>query len=61
MRRRASNDGRRYLFGSTQPLIAFICECEREACYETVRLSPAAFDELRANGLPVEAHGVLRR
>jgi hypothetical protein len=26
-----------------------------------VRLSPAAFDELRANGLPVEAHGVLRR
>jgi hypothetical protein len=42
-------------------LIAFICECEREACYATVRLSPAAFDELRANGLPVEAHGVLRR
>jgi hypothetical protein len=54
--RRASNDGRRHLFGSTQALVAFVCECERDACYQTVKLSAAEFDETRPANLIAVSH-----
>lgn len=54
--RRLSNIGRREIFGLTQPQIAFVCECERSACYETVLLTAAEYDALRPGPVVTPAH-----
>lgn len=57
-RRRASNDGRRDIFGNTQRQIAFVCECGAQSCYETVRLTAAEFDRLRPASVLVHGHAI---
>jgi hypothetical protein len=54
--RRSSNEGRRHLFGLTHRLIAFVCECSREACYETVPLTAAEYDARRPGPIVLDAH-----
>ena len=52
-----SNEGRREIFGSTHRQIAFVCECERPACYDTVLLTAPEYDERRRGGAPVTTIG----
>lgn len=54
--RSASNDARREIFGRTHRTIAFVCECDASACYETVRLTTAEYDALRAAPVLSEGH-----
>lgn len=51
--RRTSNEGRREIFGLTHRQIAFVCECERPSCYETVPLTAREYDDRRLHGTPV--------
>ena len=55
--RQLSNEGRRKSFGSTHGQIAFVCECARSSCYDTVLMRAAEFDELRHAGDSVLAVG----
>ena len=54
--RRGSNEGRRQLFGTTHRLIAFVCECPRSACYETVLLTAYEYDERRPAVIVADVH-----
>lgn len=54
--RKASNDGRREIFGNTHRMIAFVCECGATACYETVRLTTDEFDRLRPDAVVARGH-----
>jgi hypothetical protein len=54
--RRASNEGRRELFGTTHRLIAFVCECPKSACYETVLLTAFEYDARRPGAIVLAAH-----
>jgi hypothetical protein len=56
VQRRAANEGRREVFGLTHPLIAFVCECPRPACYDTVVLTSAEYDERRPGPILADAH-----
>ena len=56
--RRASNDGRRQIFGSTHRVIAFVCECGAQSCYETVRLTTGEYDHLRPAPVLAPGHDV---
>lgn len=58
--RRASNDGRREIFGRTHRLIAFVCECDAATCYETVRLTAAEYDALRPAAVLADGHEAAR-
>ena len=55
--RRMSNDGRRDIFALTQRHIAFVCECTRSSCFETVALTVEEFDGLREQEEPILAAG----
>lgn len=55
--RKASNDGRRHIFGNTHRVIAFVCECGAPSCYETVRLTAEEYDRLRPSPVLVNGHG----
>jgi hypothetical protein len=59
--RRSSNEGRRQLFGLTHRVIAFICECSREACYETVPLTAAEYDARRPGAIVLPDHADRQR
>jgi len=54
--RRASNEGRREIFGLTNRRIAFVCECDLAACYDTVMLSAAEYDALRPGPVVADGH-----
>jgi hypothetical protein len=54
--RRASNEGRRHFFGTTSPVIAFVCECDRDACFETAKLSAAEYDAIRPGPILAPSH-----
>lgn len=56
--RKASNDGRREIFGNTHRVIAFVCECGAQSCYETVRLTAAEYDRLRPAPVLASGHEV---
>ena len=53
--RRMSNEGRREIFGLTHRQIAFVCECDLGACYDTVLLTAVEYDDCRRRGLPITA------
>ena len=55
--RRMSNDGRREIFGLTHREIAFVCECAKPSCFDTVALTITEFDEIRDQGERVLAAG----
>lgn len=44
------------MFGGTHRLIAFVCECSRDACYDTVLLTPAEYDLRRPGPVTTDAH-----
>ena len=54
--RRASNEGRREIFGLTNRCIAFVCECNLPACYDTVMLSANEYDALRPGSVVADGH-----
>ena len=56
------NDYRQLVFG-TDPYrkIAFVCECDNEACARTVVLNRFEFEDLRRAGKPVLFHAHLVR
>lgn len=56
--RRASNEGRREIFGLTNDRIAFVCECDRPACYDTILLSAAEYDAIRPGPVAADGHAV---
>jgi hypothetical protein len=37
-------------FGFDDQLIEFVCECARLECVERIRLTPAEYEHIRANG-----------
>jgi hypothetical protein len=59
--RLSSNEARRQLFGLTHRLIEFVCECSREACYETVPLTAAEYDARRPGAIVLPAHADRQR
>ena len=50
--RRRFNEDRKRVFGGSERLIAFICECSDPQCHETVMLTETEYD-LRRPGLVV--------
>jgi hypothetical protein len=54
--RRQINDDRRRVFGAGHDLIAFVCECEDDACARTVALSAGDFDRRRPGPLLDAVH-----
>jgi hypothetical protein len=54
--RQTINEDRRSLF-EHMPLIAFVCECPRESCYDTVPLSAADYDARRPGLIAADGHG----
>ena len=55
--RRASNEGRRDAFGLTHRQIAFVCECDLPACYDTVLLTASEYDERRLHSGSITTAG----
>ena len=56
------NDYRRLVFGTNHyRKIAFVCECDDEACARTVVLNSLEFDDLRRLEKPVLFHAHLVR
>jgi hypothetical protein len=53
--RQTINEDRRSLFANW-PLIAFVCECPREACYNTVTLSAVEYDARRPGLITAAGH-----
>jgi len=46
-RRRVLNDGRRRIFQLAGRQIAFVCECGRPTCTQTIVLTDSEYDERR--------------
>jgi hypothetical protein len=54
--RRQINDDRRRVFGADHDLIAFVCECDDDACGRTVPLSAGDYDRARGGAILATAH-----
>ena len=54
--RRVSNEGRRHAFGTSGREIAFICECDRDSCLETVLLTAEEYDAVRPGPILTPGH-----
>jgi hypothetical protein len=50
------NDHRRVLFGDSDRMIVFVCECHRTSCLEAVLMSAAEFDARRPGAILVAGH-----
>ena len=54
--RRRFNEDRKRVFGGSERLIAFICECSDPECRETVLLTERQYDALRPGLLVRDGH-----
>ena len=54
--RRRFNEDRKRVFGGSERLIAFICECSDPECRETVMLTEREYDALRPGLLVRDGH-----
>ena len=54
--RRRFNEDRKRVFGGSERLIAFICECTDANCHDTVLLTEAQYDALRPGLVVRDGH-----
>jgi len=50
------NDDRRRIFGGSDRLIAFVCECADPECRQTVPLTEAQYDQRRPGLIVADRH-----
>jgi hypothetical protein len=53
---RTVNDQRRALFGGSDRLIVFVCECSERRCIEGMMLSASEFDARRPDPILADRH-----
>jgi hypothetical protein len=54
--RRRFNEDRKRVFGGSERLIAFICECSNSECHDSVLLTETEYDLLRPGLVVRDGH-----